>query len=953
MALKIYQKFGLRRDNDLGDLNNQTLALTNVLDNIQSGTEFKAEDLLVIKGMYSQGLESGTFLQVGGSAEESTNSDGVTSPLTPYISYQNRLDLSETYAGTPRIYGGDGPNVKYYDFDQVAEPLPTDPTINTGMWVSGTEPFAQDQFWERGQFGWDRKLHEKSSSVNGGIEWEGYYVPTGTGLHNFTVGTTGCWTFDFQKVDYTNAFQPNTDWDTAPGGAYNAQRSDTHSTIYKNYAFIRPEVNISCYRYVAPDNSTGTVLQIVNPADYNKVAAGMTCINGSYIEGGNDGAKVSEYDTTNGRVTLDTTLVDGSTNNSPVKNALSNGSSGAQDIKFVQETNQSTSANWRIEYPLTKGTPYRIKFRYFTPQIWDSNKSNRFMNMVETIPNGGSQSQLNYRKLYSLTYDFSEKAKGSFNKFLDASILFGGGTTGGTTHANYTTIKTTKKIDGRYDPINLTLTNDYDSTTVNGKKYPYKKIEIWTGTKVVAQSSSSISIDNTTGIEVGNYIYDHSWATSGAPGGETIDANFQNNGDLLVTGNGSATLTFAFSYNDAPGDGYALGTYSLPQLSVSFTQDTSSQGGSNSATVNSVVAGNYAATISNANAAGFTVESSGKKLCFKDGSGSDCNAEVVVTVTGGTETKYIADGTRIVEVIPNSSIILSSPFLATGSPTLKIIEHRGHIKRFVADHNNSKTLTLKANTPTGNNDPNKDDELKKKMIVVGEHLPINTQIDVRPTTATTVEVTASTTGGNLTNKPYYVYDYQGLINDSMLAFCEPSAAPDQNICLTVEGDIPEGSTSITFSSAGVSQAAWNSIPNNNNRVLGYYFASGTTASKSGSRTLNLSTPTVKLIKEGNNFTVSATPNSTEDKSLCCPPKDTAPPFASTDDGMVTLDDFETLDVLSGNVIFDNIRATILPSTEIVEPPSVTYDGLLGTLLDKRIKFKAGDGNTYRLFVSTT
>ena len=107
----------------------------------------------------------------------------------------------------------------------------------------------------------------------------------------------------------------------------------------------------------------------------------------------------------------------------------------------------------------------------------------------------------------------------------------------------------------------------------------------------------------------------------------------------------------------------------------------------------------------------------------------------------------------------------------------------------------------------------------------------------------------------------------------------------------------------------------------------------------------------KLIKAGNNFTVTAD-TGTEDKSLCCPPKDTAPPFASTDDGMVTVENHETLDVLSGNVIFDNIRATILPSTEIVEPPSVTYDGLLGTLLDKRIRFKAGDGNTYRLFVST-
>jgi hypothetical protein len=32
------------------------------------------------------------------------------------------------------------------------------------------------------------------------------------------------------------------------------------------------------------------------------------------------------------------------------------------------------------------------------------------------------------------------------------------------------------------------------------------------------------------------------------------------------------------------------------------------------------------------NSGGFTVQNSGKKLCFKDLDGNDCNAEVVVTV---------------------------------------------------------------------------------------------------------------------------------------------------------------------------------------------------------------------------------------------------------------------------------------------------------------------------------
>ena len=116
----------------------------------------------------------------------------------------------------------------------------------------------------------------------------------------------------------------------------------------------------------------------------------------------------------------------------------------------------------------------------------------------------------------------------------------------------------------------------------------------------------------------------------------TIDANFQSNGNLLVTGAGASNLSFAFDWSDNPSTyNTALGTYALPQLGVSFTQNTSTSSGSDSATANSIVAGNYAATILN-NSGGFTVENAGKKLCFKDFDGDDCNAQVVMTV-GATD----------------------------------------------------------------------------------------------------------------------------------------------------------------------------------------------------------------------------------------------------------------------------------------------------------------------------
>ncbi len=112
----------------------------------------------------------------------------------------------------------------------------------------------------------------------------------------------------------------------------------------------------------------------------------------------------------------------------------------------------------------------------------------------------------------------------------------------------------------------------------------------------------------------------------------SIDANFQSNGDLLVTGAGASNLSFAFEWDDNPSTyNTALGTYALPQLGISFTQNTSTSSGSGSGTANNVTPQTYAATILN-NSGGFTVQNSGKKLCFKDLDGNDCNAEVVVTV---------------------------------------------------------------------------------------------------------------------------------------------------------------------------------------------------------------------------------------------------------------------------------------------------------------------------------
>ena len=121
-------------------------------------------------------------------------------------------------------------------------------------------------------------------------------------------------------------------------------------------------------------------------------------------------------------------------------------------------------------------------------------------------------------------------------------------------------------------------------------------------------------------------------------GGGSIDANFQSNGRLLVTGAGAARLDFDFEWDDNPSTyDTALGTVAYPQLGVSFTQNTGSSSGSDSDSVNNVTAGDYGVTILN-NSGGFTVENSGKRLCFKDLDGNDCNAQLDLSIVQGDAT---------------------------------------------------------------------------------------------------------------------------------------------------------------------------------------------------------------------------------------------------------------------------------------------------------------------------
>lgn len=116
-----------------------------------------------------------------------------------------------------------------------------------------------------------------------------------------------------------------------------------------------------------------------------------------------------------------------------------------------------------------------------------------------------------------------------------------------------------------------------------------------------------------------------------------LAATFNSNGDLVVTGTGTAVISLDFEWDDNPNTyGQALGSITIGGRT--FVQTTGVESGSDGDTI-SVTAGTYTATIVQGTGyGGFTRKNSNKQLCFKDLDGNDCNARLTITSIVGIDT---------------------------------------------------------------------------------------------------------------------------------------------------------------------------------------------------------------------------------------------------------------------------------------------------------------------------
>lgn len=225
----------------------------------------------------------------------------------------------------------------------------------------------------------------------------------------------------------------------------------------------------------------------------------------------------------------------------------------------------------------------------------------------------------------------------------------------------------------------------------------------------------------------------------------------------------------------------------------------------------------------------------------------------------------------------------------TATNTLTFIDHRGFVKR-VTGSTSGDTLTISSGNTTN---------LRTGMVVLGNAGSGDfTAYTGITTTGSSTQVTLSSSQ-SMSSTELYFYQDQGLINDSLSAFCTPVNTE----CLVVTTETNAGNTTIEVSGTG---ALDNSATY---RVLGSQFAANTQINTINADNIVINNNTTAKLLVGEKVTVTKESSDIDLRVLCCPPKDTSPPFTPTENGLSTKTIRPNLQIADGNLKFDSLSAT--------------------------------------------
>ena len=249
----------------------------------------------------------------------------------------------------------------------------------------------------------------------------------------------------------------------------------------------------------------------------------------------------------------------------------------------------------------------------------------------------------------------------------------------------------------------------------------------------------------------------------------------------------------------------------------------------------------------------------------------------------------IPNDTVVEEILTNNFVIMNNNATTTTTDTITFIDHRGFVKRVIGESSGT-TLTITGGLTTN---------LRTGMIVLGNAGSGDfTAYTGITTSGSSTQVTISSSQ-NMSSTELYFYQDQGLINDSLSAFCTPVNTE----CLVVTTETNPGNTTIPVSgTAALDNSA-------TYRVLGSQFAANTQITTINTNNIVINNATTAKLLVGEKVTVTKESSDIDLRVLCCPPKDTSPPFTPTENGLSTKTIRPNLQIADGNLKFDSLSAT--------------------------------------------
>jgi len=515
---RTFNKRGLRRDRNFGDIPNPELALNNVLEGLiqVEGDRFISADLDVIRGLSATGLSNSDMRNIDNAALRGTDPTDPLAVFRPIITLQNRFDQARFTIGDPQFFGGDGLTTRYYrqedvnvfanQYDDIVNPV--DATIFTGP--DGT-PTNSQIFWENGQYSFIGSIHESLPELYGAIEWNGFFVPNRSGSWRFIVNTTGLFSFEF------NSHGANVVGDT---DSFTTKKVHPVMTIATEF----------------PDTS------LVGPVAGGQVSDttqfGEEVIN-QILEGDIVTGNVAPFDDPNNPVTV--TGIDRE-NRIVEFSAEYEGGATTVDLDY----NHPFGVSGRMEYNtdnLTAYVAYPVRFRYMWVEAFseENNPTELEVNEINfvNVPPGGTSRNLNYRFLYSENYDTDPEIgsveSGDFFEFFNDRIPPGGTRL---VLNNDGSIGTTDGFSGYQNVITLgNLVSTYEPPRNYSDAVFEKSLSFSPG-------SSILSTGNTDGIEVGNIVLGND-----VPPGTVVESIARNeavfiSNEITATESGSQTFYF-------------------------------------------------------------------------------------------------------------------------------------------------------------------------------------------------------------------------------------------------------------------------------------------------------------------------------------------------------------------------------------------------------------------------